>query len=508
MSHRPSNITPPTADRLLEIAEDQGFELTDQEVEVFRTAIDETLERYQTIDQLQPDDEQPNREIQYAGRRSTPDEDPLNAFITKCSVSTTETGPLAGYTVGVKDNVAVAGVELTCGSRAFEGYVPKQDATIVTRLLDAGATITGKTNMEALSAGGGGELGLDGDVLNPVDPDHLAGGSSSGSGAAVAAGEIDIGIGADQGGSIRRPAAWCGVVGHKPTFGLVPYTGIVGLGHTFDYVGPITRTVEDCALALDVIAGKDPLDPRQDEVPVQEYAASLEDTPEDLTIGVLTDGFDLETSDGAVDDCVRSAIDALGSRGAEIRELSLPSHADAVAIWTAIFLEEAAALVNSDGVGRFTQGFYDTQFARTFGRIRRTQGDEFPPTFKLLVLTGQYLTEEFNSRYYAKAQNLRRDLRAAYDDALDEVDLLALPTIQKTAHERQASLGLEDVLDRGLGLHENRVPFNVTGHPAVTVPCGTVEGLPVGLQFVGTHFDDATVLTGAYTAEQTVEIEM
>ncbi|MFD1562072.1 amidase [Haloarchaeobius amylolyticus] len=505
MSESPPNVQPPTPAEIREYARRHHIDLTDQEVEDFEAAIAEALLGYERLDQLpdyRPRVEYTDRD---PGYRPGPDEDPLNAFVTKCEVRGADDGPLAGYEVGLKDNVNLAGVELTLGSKLFEGYVPSTDATIVTRLLDAGATITGKLNMEDMAFSGSGELSATGPVLNPVDSDYIAGGSSSGSAAAVGNGDVDVAIGGDQGGSIRIPAAWSGLVGHKPTHSLVPYTGIAGLGRSFDHAGPICSTVDDCARVLDVIAGKDDLDPRQGVVPTDDYRGALSDDPSDVTVGVVEEGFGHEVSESGVDDTVRDALAAFEDAGATVTEVSVPMHQDGLTIWNAIALEETAATVDGEGIGHYGKGFYDTQLADAFGRARRADADDYITTLKLTLVLGEYLADEYHGHYYAKAQNLSRQLAEKYDDALADVDVLAMPTTPQTAHEVDESISRLEAIDRALNMLHNTSPFDVTGHPATSVPAGTADGLPVGLMLIGEQFDDATVLSSAHAFEQSVE---
>ena len=506
MSMNPPNVRPPTDEEIRAAASAHHIELTDEELADFAAMIPETLAGYERLDALA----EPGVAVTYTDRDPgyKPDrtEDPLNAFVTRCRIEGASDGPLAGYEIGIKDNVAVAGVEMTCGSKLFEGYVPRHDATIVSRLLDAGATITGKTNMEDMAFSGSGELSATGAVLNPVSRDHIAGGSSSGSAAAVVAGDVDVAIGGDQGGSIRIPAAWSGCVGHKPTHGLVPYTGIVGLGHSFDHIGPMARTVEDCARTLDVLAGVDPLDPRQDVVvlPDEGYEAALDTSPEDVTVGVLEEGFGHETSEERVDECVRAALDEFADRGAEIRAVSIPTHLDGLPIWNGIVIEEFAALVRAEGVGHYGKGFYDTAFADFFAKARRTRANDYLSTVKLTLIVGEYLATQYHGHYYAKAQNLRRELSGAYDDVLSDVDVLAMPTTPQTAHELRDDLTRPEAIERALSMLANTAPFDVSGHPGLSVPCGTVDELPVGLLFVGECRADATVLRAGAAFEEHV----
>jgi amidase len=507
MSEIPPNVQRPTPDEIREIAREHHMELSDAEVEDFMTAIEGTMAAYERLDEL-PD---PRPRVEYtdrdSGYRPGRDEDPLNAFVTKCRVEGAEDGPLAGVEVGLKDNVSLAGVDMTLGSKLFDGYVPDTDATIVTRMLDAGATITAKLNMEDMAFSGSGELSATGPVLNPHSEDHIAGGSSSGSAAAVVAGDVDVAIGGDQGGSIRIPASWCGAVGHKPTHSLVPYTGIAGLGRSFDHAGPICTSVEDCARVLDVIAGKDPLDPRQGEVHTEDYTAALGGTPGELSVGVLAEGFGHEESEDGVDDAVHDALSAFEDAGAEVTEVSVPMHLDGPAIWTAVANEATAATVDAEGIGHYGKGFYDTGFADYFGKARRAHADDYLTTVKLTLVLGQYLADEYRGHYYAKGQNLSRELADRYDEALADVDVLAMPTTPQTAHEMREDLTRLEVIERALDMLPNTCPFDVTGHPAVSVPCGTSDGLPVGLMLVGERFDDSTVLRAAEAFERNVDRE-
>src|SRR5438093_10585386 len=252
----------PTIAQLRQIAQTYGMHLTDADLESFNGLIGPTLESYRRIDQLT----EPALAVRYprtGGHRPAAEENPLNAWYQKCSIKGVSSGILAGKRIAIKDNVCVAGVPMMNGSSALEGYVPEFDATIVTRILDAGGEIVGKTVCEHLCFSGGSHTSDTGPVLNPHDPKRSAGGSSSGSAALVVAGECDMAIGGDQGGSIRIPSSFCGAVGPKPTYGLVPYTGVFPIELTLDHTGPIARTAADCALLLEAIAGVDGLDPRQ-----------------------------------------------------------------------------------------------------------------------------------------------------------------------------------------------------------------------------------------------------
>lgn len=504
MSELPPNVRRPSPDTIREKAAEHFLNLSDEEVEAFATLIDGTLESYERLDELT----EPRREIEYTerefGYHPGPDEDPYNAWVTKCRVPGADDGPLAGHEIGLKDNISVAGVEMTVGSKTLEGYIPSHDATVVSRLLDAGATVTGKTNMENIMFGGSGDLSGFGPPRNPHDTDYAAGGSSSGSAVALVAGEVDLALGGDQGGSIRMPAAFSGCVGHKPTHSLVPYTGVMGLGYTFDHVGPMAMSVKDCARMLDVIAGKDTMDPRQGVVKTQDYEAALEDDPDGISVGVLEEGFGWETSTDGVETTVRDALSEFNSEGATVSDVSVPEHLDGIPIWNGVAIEETTTTVRDEGVGAYGKGFYDTDFASAFAKARRTRAEDFPPTLKLTLILGEYLSDEYQSHYYAKSQNLRRNLTAAYDRALESHDVIAMPTVPHTAHPIEEDVSVLEIVEKGLTMIQNTAPFDISGHPAITVPCGMSDGLPVGLMFVGERFDDASVLQAAKAFEASV----
>ena len=494
----------PTNREVREKATAHNIPLDRTEADALLPYVKNTLDSYATVDRLA--DSEPNNVPERDGYRPSSDENPYNAFVTKCTVSTGSSGPLEGYSIGLKDNIALAGIEMTCGSAAFEGYVPSRDATVVTRLLDAGGTITGKMNMDAMGFGGSGELSDMGPALNPHDTDYLTGGSSGGNAAAIAGGAVDVAIGTDAGGSVRRPAAWCGCVGLKPTYGLIPYTGIVSQAPSIDHAGVMARNVRDCALTLEVIAGDDGLDPRQRTTTVKPYTDAIQPALEQTSsrVGIVPQGFGQNPDATGLDQTVRSALEQFEACGATLETCSIPLHDDGAAIWTAINLEEMAALVQTDGLGRFARGYYDTQYAETFANVRREDAESFPPTFKLALITGQYLADEYQGRYYARGQNLRRKLVRAYDRALETVDVLAMPTIPSPPQKVKHDLTQTERIDRSLGLLTNRAPFNATGHPAISIPCGQHDGLPVGLSLIGKRGSDETVLRVADAFERLV----
>lgn len=505
MSQPPPSVRGPTPEEVREYAASHHLDLTAAEVADFTELLAGKTAVYERLEELPA----PRRERRYTDRdpgyRPGDEEDPHNAFVTRCHVAGASEGPLDGYDVAVKDNVAVAGVEMSCGSKVFEGFVPEFDAAVVERLLDAGATVTGKTNLDEMAVSGSGELTATGPISNPRDEAYLAGGSSGGSAVAVVTGDADVAVGTDQAGSIRTPAAWTGCVGLKPTYGLVSYAGCVSGGPTYDHVGPMARTVRDCARTLDVVAGPDDRDPRSTDREPDEYAEGLDRPVDDLTVGILDEGFGLEHSETVVDDTVRDAAERFADLGAEVREVSVPWHRDGITVWLGVAWEESAALLRDNGLGYYMQGTYPTQLLEAFATGQRARGDDFAPTVKLKQIFGAFARDRYHGYYHAKAQNLRRELRAAYDETLETVDVLALPTTPTRAFERQEDLTRAEIVDRAQGKEgrtRNTMPFDMTGHPALSVPCGTADGLPVGLMLVGRRFDDATVCRAGHAFQQ------
>ncbi|HKN97241.1 MAG TPA: amidase, partial [Pseudonocardiaceae bacterium] len=388
-----------------------------------------------------------------------------------------------------------------------EGFVPRRDAVVVRRLLAAGATVAGKSVCEDLCFSGGSFTSQPGPVRNPWDPTRNAGGSSSGSGALVASGGVDLALGGDQGGSIRIPSAFCGVVGHKPTHGLVPYTGAFPIERTIDHLGPITRTVADAAAMLTVLAGVDGLDPRQpDAIEPVDYVAALTRSAAGMRVGVVGEGFGTAVSEPGVDDAVRSAIDVLRSAGLTAADVSIPWHIDAMHVWNVIATEGASyQMIDGNAFGMNVDDFYDPDLIAHYARQRKARGAELSKTVQLVGLSGRYTFEVGGGRYYGMARQLAREVRAAYDAALDEFDVLAMPTLPYTARKLPpADVSLADYLDTALTMIGNTAPFDVSGHPACSVPAGLVDGLPAGLMLIGRRFADATVLRVAHTYEQAV----
>ena len=499
MNTAPRVLRKPPLDELGRIAKSYGLDASAEDLASFRNLMDGVLASYRRLDQFA----EPTLPVKYprdAGYRPPASENRLNAWYWKCSIKGATSGPLAGKKIAIKDNVCVAGIPMMNGSAVLEGYVPDVDATLVTRILDAGGEIVGKSVCEHLCFSGGSHTSDTGPVLNPHDPKRSAGGSSSGSAALVAARECDMAIGGDQGGSIRIPSSYSGAVGLKPTYGLVPYTGVFPIELTLDHTGPIARTAADCALLLEAIAGPDGLDPRQSgAVRTEAYTKKLPGDVRGLRIGFVPEGFGWPNSEPDVDKMVLDAAQRLTRAGATVTEVSVPLHRDGIHIWNAIAVEGATMLmVSGNSMGTNWKGHYTTSLLDFYGRSRRARANDLSETVKLVILLGQYMQDNYHGRYYAKAQNLARVLRAAYDDALGNVDLLLMPTLPLKATLLPApNASREEYVGRALEMIANTGPFDVTGHPAITVPAGMSGGLPVGMMLIGRHWEDATVLRAA-----------
>ncbi len=423
-------------------------------------------------------------------------EDPFNAFVTRCDVGGGE-GALSDLSVGVKDNISTEGVETTCGSRVLEGYVPPFDATAVARLKDAGAIVVGKTNMDEFGMGTTTETSAHGATRNPVDPDHVAGGSSGGSAAAVAAGDVDAALGTDTGGSVRCPAAFCGVVGVKPTYGLVSRYGLVAYANSLETVGPMAADVETVARVLDVVAGADPRDSTC-EAEADDYLEAAREPVDlaDATVAVPEELVGDGVEDG-VEQQFQRALEAMEDEGATVEDVSMPSLEHALAAYYVIAMGEASSnLARFDGV-RYGPGGGDGDWNESFAEARARFGDEV----KRRVMLGTFaLSEGYHEKYYDKAQQVRELVRRDFDRVLDSADVVASPTMPVTPFE------LDETLDDPLEMYQadvNTVPVNLAGVPSISVPCGRVDGLPVGLQLTAGRFEDASLLATAAAFEGT-----
>lgn len=474
------------------------------ELKAYQKIMNESLfDSYEHVDRMI----EPELSVKYKrtpGYRPPKQENPLNAWYWKTAVEHAKSGKLLGKKVVLKDNVSLAGVPMMVGTKVFEGFVPQMDATIVTRILDEGGEILGKAVCESLCCSCSSFTSDTGPVLNPYNPLYSAGGSSSGSAVLVASGEADMAIGCDQTGSIRMPSSWCGIVGLKPSWGLVPYTGIVPVDVTLDHAGPMARTVENVALLLEVIAGPDGLDPRQYGLQSKTYSKYLTGEAKGLRIGIVEEGFGWENlSEQDVDRTVREAAESLAGCGASVKTVSIPMHRDGIHISNIINTEGTAIqMFRGNGLGTSWKGYHQTQLLDAFASGMTTRANDLSAAAKITIMVGQYMQSAYCGRYYAKAQNLARQLKKEYDKTFRNFDVLVMPTVPyKATKLPDSDADLKEMIDLSFGVDTNTGVFDVTGHPAMNVPCGSMDGLPIGMMLIGRYGEEETLLRAAHAFE-------
>ncbi len=429
----------------------------------------------------------------------------LNAFLAAASSDELELmegasaeGALAGVPVAVKDNLATSdGLPTTCASRILEGYRSPYEATVVRRLRDEGAVVIGKTNMDEFAMGSSNENSAFGPVRNPVDPTRVPGGSSGGSAAAVAAGLVPGALGSDTGGSVRQPASFCGVVGVKPTYGLVSRYGLVAFASSLDQVGTFGRSVRDAAALLEVVAGHDPLDSTSIDRHIPDLAAACDGGSEGLVVGVPREYFGDALEEGVQTRC-QEALEALEERGATIREVSLPHTPYALPAYYVVATAEASSnLARFDGVRYGSRHDHCTDLGELYENTR-TSG--FGPEVKRRILLGTFaLTAGYYDQYYGRAQSVRRrvsaDFRAVFQDG---IDVLFTPTSPTVAFPLGARI--EDPLQMYLA-DVFTVTANLAGVPAISVPIGDADGLPVGGQIIAPWWGESVLFRAAAAIE-------
>lgn len=408
-------------------------------------------------------------------------------------------GPLAGVPIAIKDNISTKGMETTCGSRILSGYVPPYDAHVIERLKAAGAIIVGKANMDEFAMGTSTETSYYGPTLNPWDPECVPGGSSGGSAATVAAGEVPLALGSDTGGSVRCPASYCGVVGLKPTYGVISRYGLISYANSLEQIGPIASNVEDMTLLFNVIAGHDPRD--STSVPGEkDYTKALVNDVKGLKIGVPKEYFG-EGTDPFVERSVWEAVHTLESLGASWKEVEMPHTKYALAAYYVIAMSEASSnLARFDGMRYGLRLEKDHDWHTTYSEIRAAG---FGEEVKRRILLGTYaLSAGYMDKYYLKALKVRTLVKQDFERALKDNDVLIAPTMPAPAFK------LGEKISDPLTLYladVNTVPINLAGVPSISLPCGFSDGLPIGLQIMGRHFDEETIIRTAYTFEQNTD---
>ena len=493
---------------LARLAKRNNFVLTKEERRVFCSTIRGLLSSYDRLDALSGSTQ---KQLKINGYLPSRAENPYNAWAWKCSIRfgnrRLKNKKLIGKKIAIKDNILVANLPLRNGSQMFEGYVPSINATIVSRILQSGGEVAGKSTCENLCTSGGSHTSYPRPVNNPHDPDYMAGGSSSGSAALLASREVDMAIGGDQAGSIRIPSSWCGVYGLKPTLGLVPFTGVLGMESVLDYVGPMANNVEDLALLLEVIAGRDEQDPRQLNAPdnVPRYSEMLRcDRRKKLRIALIREGFGWEKiSEQVVDKKVRDAAFSFQDMGEKVNEVSIPIHRDAIHVWSALCTEGIwSNVVRPHGLEHHWCGVYDVNLIENWSRALKSKGNKLAETAKMIGILGDYIADRFEGKQYALAHNLRNKIIQSYDNVLNDYDLLVMPTTPQRAQLLKGRRNLEWSIKASMNNLQNTCAFDVSGHPALSVPCGFVDGLPVGMMLIGRYYDETTILRAALTFER------
>jgi aspartyl-tRNA(Asn)/glutamyl-tRNA(Gln) amidotransferase subunit A len=413
-----------------------------------------------------------------------------------------KTQPMMGMPLAIKDNLCTEGVTTTCSSRMLQNFVPPYDATVIAKLRAQGYLLLGKTNLDEFAMGSSTENSAFGPSRNPWNLQCVPGGSSGGSAAAVAADECAAALGSDTGGSIRQPAAFCGVVGLKPTYGRVSRYGLIAFASSLDQIGPITKDVADAAFLLGVIAGHDPMDSTSADVPVPDYMKALKKKDlKKLKVGIPAEFF-AEGLDSEVEQAVRAAIEELKSLGGEIKEIQLPRTDAAVAVYYVIATAEASSnLARFDGV-KFGLRSKDTK--DLLDLYTKTRQEGFGPEVKRRIMLGTYaLSSGYYDAYYGKAQAVRTLIRQDFDAAFKEVDLIVTPVTPTPAFklgeksEDPLQMYLSDIFT---------ISVNLAGLPAIALPCGfSKAGLPIGLQLIGRAFQEDTLLRAAHAYEQATQ---
>ena len=407
---------------------------------------------------------------------------------------------LSGMPIGIKDNIVTKGLKTTCASKILGNFDPIYNATVMDKLEQAGTITIGKLNMDEFAMGSSNENSHYQVTRNPWDLERVPGGSSGGSAAAVAAGEVLFTLGSDTGGSIRQPAAYCGVVGMKPTYGRVSRFGLVAFASSLDQIGPITRNVEDNAHLLGAICGLDPMDSTSANVGVPDFAKGLTGEMKGMRIGVPKEYLG-EGVGEAARNSVKSALGVLEKQGAVIEEVSLPHSKYALAAYYLLSSSEASAnLARFDGV---RYGYRAESAEDLIDLYKKTRAEGFGDEVKRRIMLGTFaLSSGYYDAYYKKAQKVRTLIKKDFEDVFEKYDLIVGPTAPTPAFK------IGEKVDDPLTMYANdilTIPVNLAGVPALSLPCGFENGLPLGLQIIGRHFDEASIYKAAYAFEQATD---
>jgi amidase len=488
------------------LAQLDGVELAPGEAEQLQPVIATLTDFEDLLERLEGALELPRPRRRDPGYIPPAEENPYNAFVRRCRIEGADEGPLAGLTVGLKDNISLAGVPTTNGSR-LPSYTPLHDAVVVERILAAGGTIVGKLNMDDFGASGLGETSAFGPARNPVDPSRSAGGSSGGSGAAVRAGEVDLSLGVDQGGSGRIPAAFCGVVAAKATHGLVPSWGITHIDHTIDFVTPLARTVEGAAVLLEVIAGDDWRDAQwvRAKPETRAYVSARHEGVEDLRVAILEESADPDVCDDAVLANLELSAAALRADGATVGHVSIPLWRDGLAMFLPYIGHLFSDMLRSEGQGVGHMGAYDVHAMEAYAKARRSEATLLAQQIKSWLIADRHVHEQHFGLPYARLHNARLALRRDVTAALERWDLLLTPTLPLTAPKLlTADASFAEISRRTAAkLCFNTAPLNLTGHPALSVPNGSDgESLPTAVQLVAGFFREQTAFRAAFALER------
>ena len=406
--------------------------------------------------------------------------------------------PLAGIPIGIKDNISTKGIRTTCSSKMLENYIPPFDATVINKINNAGMTVIGKMNMDEFAMGSSTETSYMHLTRNPYNTECVPGGSSGGSAAAVAAGEAILTLGSDTGGSIRQPAALCGVVGMKPTYGSVSRYGLVAFASSLDQIGPLGKSVKDVAMLQSLICGHDRYDATSKNIEYPDYAAALKENAKSLKIGIPKEYFG-EGIDSQVKESVMKAVKEFELQGAVIKEISLPSTEYAINTYYIIASAEASSnLARFDGV---KYGYRTSEYDGLVDMYEKTRSEGFGDEVKRRIMLGTFvLSSGYFDAYYKKAKRVQNQISQEFTDAFKDCDIIATPTVPASAFKIGENIG------DPIKMYYNdvcTVTVNITGLPAISLPCGKDSaGMPMGLQLIGDKFSEQTLLNTAYTYEK------